>query len=189
MTSGPKNRSAQSSGDWISRLARLRKQTRSESESLPDRAESAARIPRSGRPRQDRGPRARRTDGRRGVPARASPEPLRRVLGRIRLASRVSAGRRPQALELEALRSQRQALRQAIRRRDQPRLPPRGRRERLDGNGKRGNIEEALRHHALGRDRPPGALSARRRRADAFRRARRRPLEAAGQSPGSSTRS
>jgi uncharacterized protein (DUF58 family) len=28
MTSGPKNRSAQSSGDWISRLAKLRKQTR-----------------------------------------------------------------------------------------------------------------------------------------------------------------
>ena len=32
MTSGPKNRSAQSSGDWISRLARLRKQTRAEPE-------------------------------------------------------------------------------------------------------------------------------------------------------------
>ncbi len=159
---------------------------RPEEEAQPARGagphvEPAPRVHRSAAPGQPRGPRADRPHGRRGLPARAAPQPLRRILRRVRVASGVSARRRPAAPELEAVRPQRQALHQAVRRRDQPRLPPGGRPEHLDGDQHRGGLEAALCDDAGGGGRPPRPDAARCGRGHALRRSGARPRQAEGQ--------
>ena len=144
---------------------------------------SEPRLGDAGRPRllaPARGPRADRSHGRRGLPPRASSQPLCGLLGRVRVASRIPARRRPEVSELEALRAERQALRQAVRRRDQSRLPPRDRRQRLHGDRQR-RPEQAEVCHDAGRGAgPPGPEAARRRRRDPVRGSRPHAREAAG---------
>ena len=63
--------------------------------------------------------------------------PLQGIQRRVRRVPAVPARRRSVHARLEGLRAQRPALRQEVRGRNQPRVPPAARRERLDGVSRR----------------------------------------------------
>ena len=110
-----------------------------------------------------------------------APQPVHRLQRRVCLASRVRAGGRPAAHQLEALRPAAPALRQGVRRRHQPEpVHPAGR-QRLDGLREPGSEQAALRRDAGRRAGAPGDPAARRRGRHPVRRPGGRQPSAAGE--------
>ena len=115
--------------------------------------------------------------------------PVQGLQRRVRRVPAVPAGRRSVHARLEGLRAQRSPLRQEVRGRDQPRVPPAARRQRVDGVSRRRADEQAgygsrARRVARVSDEPP----ARRDRADRVRRPDRRRGCRPARGPGICTR-
>ena len=93
----------------------------------------AGTLSRSGDRRAARHDRSQGAHDRRRVPDRPAPQSLQGIQRRVRGVSAVPARRRSGDARLEGVRAIRQALRQEIRRRNQPHVPPAARRQRIDG--------------------------------------------------------
>ena len=90
-------------------------------------------VPRSRGPRAPGHARAEGARRRRRVPVRPAPQPVQGLQRRVRRIPPVPARRRSLHHRLEGLRADRPLLRQEVRGRNQRRLPPAARRQRVDG--------------------------------------------------------
>ena len=120
-------------------------------------------------------------DGRRRLPVGPSPQPVQGLQRRVRRVPPVHSRRRPLHDRLEGLRAQRSALRQEVRGRNQPRLPPDARRQRIDGATARIAASRSSNTRRASRRRSRYLMNRQRdaRRPDRLRRSHRR--DAAGE--------
>ena len=98
---------------------------------MPSGARST--LSRSGDHRAARHARSQGADHRRRLPDRPASQSVQGLQRRVRGVPAVPARRRPGHARLEGLRAIGSALRQEVRGRDQPHVPPAARRQRVDG--------------------------------------------------------
>ena len=129
-----------------------------------------ARVSRPGDHRAARHDRSQGAHHRRRVPDRAASQSVQGIQRRVCRVPAVPARRRSRDARLEGLRAVRQALRQEIRGRNQPHVPPAARRQRIDGLWLRRDHQAAIRVVSHRRARLPDASAARFVRPDRVRR-------------------